>query len=201
MENFVHLSKNISNENIMKINRKDSIKALITSILSFPLMAKNVDKNLQIDAKADLIASFRNSEKYTVTVFNQMPEEKLDWKYTPESMSFRTQFVHCITFTASQLCGRMDIINPNDTKKKEYWEKLTKVELEAELHVFYNWLVKIAEETTTENLTKKEQFVAGDTPIWKILYSMENHIIHHRGQAICYLRLNGITPVGYIGWF
>jgi uncharacterized damage-inducible protein DinB len=185
----------------MKINRKDSIKTLIASILGFPLLAKTANSNLQIDARADLIASFRNSEKYTLTVYNQMPEDKLEWKYTPESMSFRTQFVHCITFTASQLCGRMNIKNPYDLKKKEYWEKLTKVELEAELHNFYNWLVKIVEETSNENLTKPEQFVAGETPIWKILYSMENHIIHHRGQAICYLRLNGITPIGYIGWF
>jgi uncharacterized damage-inducible protein DinB len=29
---------------------------------------------------------------------------------------------------------------------------------------------------------------------------MENHIIHHRGQAIVYLRLNGVKPKGYFGW-
>ncbi|MCU0354066.1 MAG: DinB family protein [Cytophagales bacterium] len=29
---------------------------------------------------------------------------------------------------------------------------------------------------------------------------MENHIIHHRGQAIVYLRLKGIRPEGYVGW-
>ncbi len=184
----------------MKISRKKSIFTIIGSLLGFNLFAKNKFSELEIDVKKDLVSAFKNSEKYTIIVYNQMPEDKLDWKYTPESMSFRTQFVHCITFTASQLCGRLNIKNPYSEKKKEYWEKLTKAELEAELKQFYAWLILLSSETNNENLLKKEQFVSGDTPIWKILYAMENHIIHHRGQAICYLRLNGITPVGYIGW-
>lgn len=184
----------------MKISRITAIKSFFASMVSLPIIAKNNENQLNIDAKADLISSLKNSEKYTLAIYNQMPEDKLDWKYTPESMSFRTQFVHCITFTASQLCGRMNLKNPNDEKKKEYWEKLTKAELETELKNFYSWASKIITETNNANLTKSDSFVGGDLPIWKILYAMENHIIHHRGQAICYLRLNGITPIGYIGW-
>ncbi|RZM10040.1 MAG: DinB family protein, partial [Pedobacter sp.] len=30
--------------------------------------------------------------------------------------------------------------------------------------------------------------------------AMDNHIIHHRGQCMVYLRMNGITPEGYLGW-
>lgn len=185
----------------MIISRKTALKSFFASLISVPIFSKAEENQVMIDVKADLLLSWKNSEKYTLSVYNQMPDDKLDWKYTPESMSFRTQFVHCITFTASQLCGRMNLKNPYDLKKKEYWEKLTKSELETELKEFYSWARVISEESSNETLTKKESFVGGDLPIWKILYAMENHIIHHRGQAICYLRLNGITLVGYIGWF
>ncbi len=184
----------------MKISRKKSILTALSALFATTLMAKSTENKLEIDVCADLETSFKNSEKYTLTVFNQMPEDKLDWKYTPESMSFRTQFVHCITFTASQLCGRLGIKNPYDGRKNDFWAALSKTQLEAELKEFYSWLILLSTKTNIEILAKKEQFVGGEMPIWKILYAMENHIIHHRGQAICYLRLNGITPVGYIGW-
>jgi uncharacterized damage-inducible protein DinB len=185
----------------MQIDRKTALKSFLATFISFPSLSKSNNSVTLVDVKADIVESWKNSEKYTLAIYNQMPEEKLDWKYTAESMSFRTQFVHCITFTSSQLCGRMYIKNPYDLKKKAYWEKLTKAELEIEIKEFYAWLIKISIEITNEDLLKKDTFVGGDLPIWKILFAMENHIIHHRGQAICYLRLNGITPIGYIGWF
>lgn len=184
----------------MKISRKTIIKSIFGSFIAAPIFAKVGDNELLIDIRNDLKTSFKNSEKYTLTVFNQMPEDKLEWKYTPESMSFRTQFVHCITFTASQICGRLNLKNPYDAKKKEYWANQTKSELETDLKEFYNWLEKTVDDLSDETLLKKESFVGGEMPNWKIMMAMENHIIHHRGQAICYLRLNGITPVGYIGW-
>lgn len=29
---------------------------------------------------------------------------------------------------------------------------------------------------------------------------MDNHLAHHRGQMIIYLRLQGIKPPAYTGW-
>ncbi len=185
----------------MKISRKKSIKTLIASLLGLPVLAYKPEQQLMVEVREALQAAWDNSQKYTLTVFNQMPEEKLDWKYTPESMSFRIQFVHCITFTASQLCGRLALKNPYEAKKNDYWAKLSKAALETELIGFYSWLKDSTQNLSNEGLLAKEAFVGGDMPVWKIFYAMENHIIHHRGQAICYLRLNGITPVGYIGWF
>ncbi|MES2798070.1 MAG: DinB family protein [Bacteroidota bacterium] len=184
----------------MKINRKTVLKSFLASLISIPAFSKNTENELLVDVKKDIFSAMKNSEKYTLTVYNQMPEDKLNWKYTPESFSFRTQFVHCITFTASQLCGRMGLKNPYDSKSKEYWETLTKLQLESELKEFYSWLGTILIESNQEKLAKEEPFVGGNLSMWKIFYAMENHIIHHRGQAICYLRLNGITPIGYIGW-
>jgi uncharacterized damage-inducible protein DinB len=34
----------------------------------------------------------------------------------------------------------------------------------------------------------------------RILNLMDNHLAHHRGQMIVYLRLKGIEPPSYVGW-
>ncbi len=56
-----------------------------------------------------------------------------------------------------------------------------------------------------QNLSKDELLLdcdfAGDTiPVWRLFYALENHIIHHRGQCVVYLRLKGVIPKGYYGW-
>ncbi len=186
----------------MKISRKNALKTLVGGLIAAPAMANSkADKDL-LSFKDEFAPAWKSSEVYTLKIFNQMPEEKLDWKYTPESFSYRTQFVHCISFTASQICGRLGIVNPYDEKEKKngFWKNLSKKELETELKGFYAWTLQVLSEAKPDKLAQMEGFAGESIPVWRLFYALENHIIHHRGQAICYLRLNGITPVGYIGW-
>ena len=182
----------------MKISRKNAIKSLIGAVLATPVLAKSKEINDLTTFKDEFSVAWKRSLDYTLTVFNQMPEAKLDFKYTPESFSFRTQFVHCINFTAGQISSRMGVKDPYETPKK--WAKLTKEELATEIKNFYEWVEQVAKEASPSKLLETDDF-AGDTiPKWRLFYAMENHIIHHRGQAICYLRLNGVTPEGFVGW-
>jgi uncharacterized damage-inducible protein DinB len=184
----------------MKITRKNAIKAFAASLLSLPVLGETAEKkNLKI-FKEEFYATWQRSETYTLRIFNQMPEEHLDFRYTAEAFSFRTQFVYCITFTAAQLSGRFEIKNPYEEKKREYWSKLSQKEIAAEISGFYAWIKGVVSEAKTDWLTDEENFAGGKLPKWRFLYAMENHIIHHRGQAIVYLRLKGITPEGYVGW-
>jgi DinB family len=65
---------------------------------------------------------------------------------------------------------------------------------------FYAWVEKTLFETKPEKLLQLEGFAVGKISVWRLFNALENHIIHHRGQIVCYLRLNDITPIGYIGW-
>ena len=96
-----------------------------------------------------------------------MPEEKMDWKYTPESYSWSTQFVHCINYNSSQICGRLKIENPNDSKAKikDFWKNLSKSELELEIKTFYRWVLDTIMETKIETLNKMEPFANEDIPV------------------------------------
>ena len=179
------------------MNRKKALGTLLLSGFALKGLSKSNEKT---SFSTEFEAAWKNSREYTLKIFNQMPEDKLDFKYTPESFSWRTQFVHCINFSAAQLCGRLSLENPFEKREKGYWKELTKIQLETELNAFYDWINKIIYELPDEILNKKEAYSGDEIPVWRLFYALENHIIHHRGQAICYLRLNGITPIGYIGW-
>lgn len=181
----------------MKMNRKKALGTLLLGGFALTGMGKTSEKTKFI---TEFEAAWKNSREYTLKIFNQMPEDKLDFKYTPESFSWRTQFVHCINFSAAQLCGRLLLENPFEKREKGFWKEISKTQLETELNAFYDWVNKVVNELPDETLNKKEAYSGDDIPVWRLFYALENHIIHHRGQAICYLRLNGITPIGYIGW-
>lgn len=181
-----------------KMNRKTVLQSLLGMAISLPAFSALRSKKELKAFKDEFSPAWKSSLNYTLTVFNQMPEEHLDFSYTPESMSFRTQFVHCITFTALQLAGRLEISNPYENKKD--WGKLSKAQIADEIKGFYTWVEKVVGETPVEKLAKEEGFAGGKIQVWRFFYAMENHLIHHRGQAICYLRLKGITPEGYVGW-
>lgn len=142
--------------------------------------------------------AWKRSEEYTRAVFNQMPEDLLDFRYTPESFTFRMQFVHCITFTAMQLTARLKVKNP--FMHVHDWEEISHKELDQRLGEFYQWVERLVGQCSAKQLAEMQGFSGDDIPMWRLFYALENHIIHHRGQAICYLRLKGITPQGYVGW-
>lgn len=64
----------------------------------------------------------------------------------------------------------------------------------------YAFVRQSLRELSTEQLCAECNF-AGDTiPVWQLFYAMKNLIIHHRGQCVVYLRLNGVVLQGYYGW-
>ena len=96
----------------MRISRKSALTTLTSALVSLPFLGMTRSKKELQGFKQEFGTAWKRSQEYTLTVFNQMPEEHLDFQYTPESFSFRTQFVHCIVFTALQLAGRLEIANP-----------------------------------------------------------------------------------------
>lgn len=182
----------------MNITRKEALKTLALGLIVKPETTEDPYKNF----RAEFMEAWESSEKYTLSLYDQMPENLLDWKYTPESFSWRMQFVHCITFNASQFSARLEIEDPYTkiAAKGGFWPKLNKKKLREEVVKFYDWVRKLVQEIPAGKLSELSSFGSDDIPNWRLFYALENHIIHHRGQAVCYLRLNGITPIGYVGW-
>lgn len=165
-------------------------------ILTTELSADKVSTKRQ-----ELLEAWKASQKFTLKIVNQMPDEYFKFQYTPEAMTFAEQWRHCAIFTCNQLAGRFNLEeNPYEDKSKRPPVELNKEEVITELNRMYDYVFKVIENLPEKELYEPIDF-AGDTITgWRLIYAMENHIIHHRGQCVVYLRLNGVIPIGYVGW-
>jgi hypothetical protein len=171
----------------MRISRKSALTSLVSSLVSLPFISWGRSQKESSSFKEEFSVAWKRSRDYTFRIFNQMPEEHLDFHYTPEAMTFR-----------SQLADRFEAKNPFDTDTN--YNTLSKSQIAVELGRFYDWVGELAAKQTSAKLNEMRGFSGEKMPNWRFFYAMENHIIHHRGQAICYLRLKGVTPEGYVGW-
>ena len=148
--------------------------------------------------KQELKAAWVRSETMTLTNMEQMPPEFFTFKYTEEAMTFSEQWRHCVIYTCGQLAGRTGVINPYKDVKLPV--QMPKEQVIGEVKKMYAFVRQSIEELSMEKLNATCAF-AGDTiPIWRLFYDLENHIIHHRGQCVVYLRLKGVIPKGFYGW-
>ena len=148
--------------------------------------------------KQELLKAWERSETMTLINVDQMPPKHFTFKYTEEAMTFSEQWRHCIIYTCGQLSSRIGIVNPYKDVKLPV--QMPKEDVINEIKKMYAFVRQSINELSTEKLLSKSDFGGDDIPIWRLLYALENHIIHHRGQCVVYLRLNGIVPKGYYGW-
>lgn len=148
--------------------------------------------------RQELTDAWLRSETMTLKNVEQMPPEFFTFKYTDEAMTFAEQWRHCVVYTCGQLAYRAGIENPYEDVKLPV--QMPKEDVIKELKNMYNFVRNAIQEVSNETLFSDSDF-AGDTiPLWRLFYALENHIIHHRGQCVVYLRLNGVVPKGFYGW-
>ncbi len=155
-------------------------------------------QNRTAELRQELIEAYEMSEKYTLAICEQMPAEHYTYKTVDSVMTFTEQFRHCVVFTLNQISGRTGVKNPNEGRKLPV--QMPKEQLIKEVKAMYAFVKKNIAELPEAKLYEKTGFTGGEIPMWRLFYAMENHIIHHRGQCIMYLRDKGVKPQGYFGW-
>ncbi|RNC90353.1 MAG: DinB family protein [Allomuricauda sp.] len=158
----------------------------------------NKTKEIADGLRRELIEAWHQSEKMTMINVQQMPTEYFTYKYTEEAMTFSEQWRHCVIYTCGQLAGRAGIKNPYENIKLPV--QMPKEDVITELKNMYAHVRKSIKELSDEKLFSDCDFAGATIPVWRLFYAMENHIIHHRGQCVVYLRLNEVVPKGYYGW-
>jgi uncharacterized damage-inducible protein DinB len=187
--------------------------ALLSS--KIPLMDNPIMENL--------IKRWKQSQKYTTAVLDTMPLDQLEFRPTPEQMSFAQHFMH-IGFTNNSFIGiltdtttypdfeammkadflleRPDPINlfqPDNLQKRLPEEN--KAMVLNYLNETFDFVISNLETIYDADLIKgldkeKPWYLEGHTNLDLILRG-ESHTAHHRAQAVAYLRMNGIRPPGY----
>lgn len=184
------------------MNRLTFIKKMLGgSLLPTSVLTNPAPSALAVEAqrvRRELVEAWRMSEKTTLITAGQMPADGFSFKYTPEAMTYAEQWRHCCQFTVGQVAGRLAVANPYETL--ELPKNMTKEQVMGELKSLYAFIRQTIETMPDAKLFELDEYMGDKMPNWRLLYALENHIIHHRGQCMVYLRLKGVTPEGYLGW-
>lgn len=132
--------------------------------------------------KEQLLAVLENSKSYTLSVANKMPGNAYNFKPTDAVWNFK-ELMHHIAYgihwwQENHIKGVETAWQPPDVigEKKQAITKLEEA---------YTSL-----KNTISSMQLTDEAVKG-------FHATIDHITHHRGQAVVYLRCNGITPPEY----
>ncbi len=172
------------------------IRITLLSFLTILLLGNNT-----LDAQDSFLSDYKikwqNASDYTLEFARSMPEDYYSFAATPEEMTFGEQLKHIagnmIWLSSSYLGGAKEHVDPSacgDSKK----------EIIAMLEKSFAYAQKTISSLAEKNLSQEVDFIAGKMSKRRILFLMTDHVTHHRGQLVVYLRLKNVPPPKYVGW-
>lgn len=148
----------------------------------------------------DYLERLENSRKYLILIAETMPKDKFDFKATPESLSFAENFMHigfAIDWHSQSLLG---------TRASREWKTDTlfktahksKKEMIEVINTTFDEAIKLIQRFDVNKLDEKLDYFGLNRSKRQIFLLLADHITHHRGQMVVYLRLNGLVPPRYV---
>lgn len=146
----------------------------------------------------DYLSKWENAMEYTLEFAEAMPAESYEFRPMEDERAFHEQLTH--------LCGNMIWLSTSylggeglssvDTDKPP----TKKEDVITLIRESFEYTAKTMEAFDMANIDEEIEFFAGTMSKRKIFFLIADHLTHHRGQLVVYLRLNGIKPPGYRGW-
>jgi uncharacterized damage-inducible protein DinB len=135
---------------------------------------------------------------YSRALAEAMPANLYNYRPTPEAMSFGDQLLHI----ASNISYLTAIVNG---EKRSFYEKEDRSSLDKDsiieiLDAANKYVLELIKKTEQSQLDEEIVFANENMTKENIFYLLRGHQTHHRGQALIYLRLNGIATPAYVGW-
>lgn len=170
-----------------------------------------------------LLKRWKSAKEYTLVIYDAMPDEKIEFSPSTAQMTFSQHFMNACFFNNAYLGVMQDkseypdfdslvkanfiIARPDDInlfqhaslKQRSTTEnkKLVSDYIAKTFDFAIATLAQINDGDLPKGLDKKKPaFLDGHTNFDLILRG-ESHNAHHLGQAIAYLRMNGVTPPNY----
>ncbi|MEL6483992.1 MAG: DinB family protein [Bacteroidota bacterium] len=141
----------------------------------------------------EIIKKWKGNKRYTLKFVELVSEEQLAFKPYEGGKTYRSQLSHITTWmrTHSRFVTGNIMEKPITKTKKALIEGLEE---------FFDTVLDFLESTSSEQLSEVVEMWYGKVTKESILLTMDNHLSHHRGQLVVYLRLLQIKPPSYIGW-
>lgn len=171
------------------------LTALITiSVISTPLFAQ------ENDFIKEYLERLEKSNEYLILVAEKMPQDKYEFKATPESMSFAENLMHigwAMDWHSQSLMGGREA-RDWETDMELKVENKTKKEMIAKVRETFNKTIEFISNFDPNRLEERLDYFGADRTKRQILLLLADHITHHRGQMLVYMRLNGLKPPRYV---
>lgn len=153
----------------------------------------------QLTPKTAFLEKWKNSKEYLLDIAELMPEEKYGFQPTARQMDFKKQLFH---IRENMLWLGTTYFSSKSFDKQKVKENLpeTKAEIIKVLKEAFDIVYAQIENTDENDLQLEVDFFAGRKSKLQILNLLQDHVTHHRAQAIVYLNLNDIEPPRYVGW-
>lgn len=148
----------------------------------------------------DFLPVWQRAQAYTLEVAEAMPEEQYGFSGAEDVMNFGEQMVH-ITGNLYGLCSRF-IVEEKSPYQKPSAKALTKEEIIQQLQEGFAYVSTALMRMSDEDIqARAPRFWAKDPTAKSVIFLlMRDHMTHHRGHCILFLRMNGIKPPSYRGW-
>lgn len=148
----------------------------------------------------DYLERLENSRKYLMLVAETLPEDNYFFKATPESLSFAEHLMHIAWamdwHSQSLLCGREARDWETDTELRV--RSKSKEEMIATVDKTFDKTIRLIKQFNVSKLDTKLDYFGLTRTKRQIMLLLADHISHHRGQMLVYLRINGHTPPRYV---
>lgn len=170
------------------------VSIILCSSVTSPMFAQ------QNDFIKDYLERLENSRKYLIRVAEMMPEEKYDFKATPESLTFAENLLHigyAIDWHSQSLLGGRKSRDWNTDITFKVANK-SKKEMIATIDKTLDDTINLIEQFDTTQLPDELDYFGLNRTKRQIFFLLADHITHHRGQLLVYLRLNGLVPPRYV---
>lgn len=167
---------------------------MLLSSLAQPILAQ------ENDFIKEYLERLESSRKYLVLVAETMPEENYDFKATPESMSFAEHLMHigwAMDWHSQSLIGGREARDWNTDTELQVGNK-TKEEMIGKIDKTFDETIKFISSFEISGLDERLDYFGSDRIKRQILLLLADHITHHRGQMLVYMRLNGLNPPRYV---
>jgi uncharacterized damage-inducible protein DinB len=148
----------------------------------------------------EYLERLEKSKEYLILVAETMPEDKYQFKATPESMSFAENLMHigwAMDWHSQSLIGGREARDWNtDTELKV--DNKSKIEMIAKISETFDKTIAFISSFDPNRLEERLDYFGADRTKRQILLLLADHITHHRGQMLVYMRLNGLKPPRYV---
>lgn len=155
----------------------------------------------------ELAASFRTVRNNTITIAEEIPEDKYGFKASPDTRSVQQMLAHIALISSVQ--HEMQSTNVTDLKTVNFPQIMqriaaaeavprTKAEtiafLKSEGDKFASYLEGLNDSFLSETVTMPPSAPTPTKSRFEMLLSPKEHEMHHRGQLMTMQRMIGVVP-------